>query len=200
MPLKIAGVAAVLLGLCVALLVFTLQDGGEPRQQAEIPSGAPDAGETDGSPKPFFAFDPEKTVPPQEPFLTAAGTPVTLGDFKGKAVLVNFWATWCAPCIKELPSLARLAKARGGADFVVLAISTEKGADKKAAAFMAENGIELEPYADPKQKLFRAFRLQGLPTTLLIGPDGREIARREGEAEWDSDKVWSQIEAALKAD
>ncbi len=198
MPVKIVAAAAVALLLAVGLLLFTLQDRDEPRQQPgtiELKPMPPAEGE---APKPFFAVPEEKVDLPQDNFLDGKGTPIKLAGFRGKVVVLNFWATWCAPCVKELPSLARLQEKRGADDFIVVAVNSERGGEEHAAAFLADNDITgLEAYVDIKMKLFRALRLQGLPTTILIGPDGREIARHEGEAEWDSDKVLAEIDKAL---
>lgn len=194
MPLKIAAAAAVLLALCIGLLVFTMGDGREPRQPSGEIALTPQKPGAPGVAKPFFTMLEGRPEPPDEPFYDSKGQPITLGAFKGKTVVLNFWATWCAPCVKELPSLDRLQAKRGGDDFVVIAISTEKEADTKAAPFMADLGIKtLEPYSDARMKLWRALRLQGLPTTIILGPDGRMIAKHEGEAEWDSDQVLGEI-------
>lgn len=198
MPLKIAAAAAVLLALCIGLLVFTMGDGGEPRQ----PSGeivlTQEKPSEPGPAKPFFTAISNRPEPPQEPFFDRQGQPVTLANFKGKVVVLNFWATWCAPCVKELPSLDRLQAKRGGDDFVVIALDVERESDAKAAPFMEEHDVmALEPYSDPKMKVWHAFMLEGLPTTILIGPDGRMIARHEGGAEWDSDAVLAEIDKLL---
>lgn len=130
---------------------------------------------------------PAEAAPaPATSFLDAEGKPVRIGDFRGKVVVVNLWATWCAPCVLEMPTLAKLAEAQKGRDVVVLAISIdrEKDADK-ARAFIGKNA-PLGFYHDPKSSL--PFSLQpptaAMPTTLVFGRDGVERARMLGEADW----------------
>jgi thiol-disulfide isomerase/thioredoxin len=198
MPLKIAAAAAIVLALCIGLLVFTMGDGGEPRQPSGEVVLQPEGPAAPGEAKAFFTMIEGRPAPPDEAFFDGKGTAVKLSAFRGKIVVLNFWATWCAPCVKELPSLDRLQVKRGGADFVVVAIDAEKHSETKAGPFMADLGITaLEPYYDAKMKLWHALNLQGLPTTILIDPDGRMIARHEGEAEWDSDKVLAEIDRLL---
>ena len=130
---------------------------------------------------------PAEAAPaPVTSFLDAEGKPVRIGDFRGKVVVVNLWATWCAPCVLEMPTLAKLAEAQKGRDVVVLAISIdrEKDADK-ARAFIGKNAPHAF-YHDPKSSL--PFSLKpptaAMPTTLIYGRDGVERARMLGEADW----------------
>ena len=191
MPWKIAALAGVLLGLCVALLVFTMEDGGG---QSESPAPALAA---DG--KPLFARSDEAREVPRDAFRDGKGAEIRFADFKGRPLLVNFWATWCAPCVNELPSLARLAAASGPDDPLVIAVSLDREGGRPIPDFLKEVGAgALEPYTDPAKALMRGFRIAGLPTTVLIGADGTEIARHEGEAEWDSPAVRAAIGKALK--
>ena len=128
----------------------------------------------------------EASPAPATSFLDPEGKPVRIGDFRGKVVVVNLWATWCAPCVLEMPTLAKLAEAQKGKDVVVLAISIdrEKDADK-ARAFIGKNA-PLAFYHDPKSSL--PFSLKpptaAMPTTLIFGRDGVERARMLGEADW----------------
>lgn len=125
--------------------------------------------------------------PPAIAYVTAKGDEATLADHKGKVVVLNFWATWCAPCVRELPSLDKLAAALPTDAFRVLALSTDRGGKKKAAPFLADLGIEnLAADLDPKSKLARALGLRGMPTTYVIDRNGLVIAKLEGIAEWDS--------------
>lgn len=120
-------------------------------------------------------------------FLDAAGQSRSFADFQGKIVLVNFWATWCAPCIREMPALARLEADLGGDDFRVVAISIDRKGMVAVNRFYKKHGIEgLEPFVDTKNAVPRKLRVVGLPTTVLLGRDGQEIGRLVGGAEWDS--------------
>ena len=124
------------------------------------------------------------------------GSAVALAEYRGKVVLVNFWATWCAPCRKEMPSLNALDAALGGADFDVIAIASGRNALPAIEAFYAEEGIDrLEILLDPRSDLTRGAGVFGLPTTLILDPDGREIGRLQGDADW----AHADAQAILKA-
>tara|TARA_R110002110_G_scaffold86152_3_gene224846 strand:- start:855 stop:1424 length:570 start_codon:yes stop_codon:yes gene_type:complete len=121
-----------------------------------------------------------------------------LADYRGKYVLLNFWATWCAPCRKEMPQLNRLQKEFGGEDFDVLTIATGRNSPQGIVKFFAEAGIDSLPrHQDPKQALARQMGVFGLPITVIIDPDGREIARLRGDAQWDSDSARAIVKALI---
>ena len=125
------------------------------------------------------------------------GKTATLADFRGHVVLVNLWATWCAPCVKEMPSLERLQAKLG--DLKVLAISEDRQAATVVAPFIEKHGIEgLAIYLDPKNDVDHALAVGGLPTSFLIDRDGRILGELEGAAEWDSPAMVSLIEGYLK--
>jgi thiol-disulfide isomerase/thioredoxin len=116
------------------------------------------------------------------------GQPRSLADFRGKIVLLNIWATWCAPCIKEIPALDRLATALNGADFAIVAVSIDrKGIDAVRKVFTERNVQKLPIYIDRSGEALRAVRAIGLPTSLLIDRDGREFGRAVGPAQWDDE-------------
>jgi thiol-disulfide isomerase/thioredoxin len=135
-----------------------------------------------------------KLVPAQKPaavpavaFQGADGKRHALSEYRGRYVLLNLWAVWCAPCVKELPALARLKNAIGGGRFEVVAVDVARGTPKDAADFLkSHNASALEPYIDPNLALMRAFGAYGLPMTILIDDKGKEIARAVGPAEWDA--------------
>lgn len=119
---------------------------------------------------------------PDHPFTDAAGKTVRVADFRGRPVLVNLWATWCAPCIRELPTLDALA-AREGERLHVVALSQDMDAGK-VAPFVAERGLKaLKTYTDPKMAWTPAVTAT-LPTTILYDSSGREAFRVVGELDW----------------
>ena len=136
------------------------------------------------------------------PFYLADGSAHTLDEFKGKLILVNFWAPWCAPCEKEMPSLGALQKARGGDAFEVVAISVDAAEDKDyAEKRLGQLGAPNIPFriVTPEQyELVYDSGVQGFPTSILYSPDGTEIARLAGEADWASFEAVGFIDALLE--
>ncbi|WP_298726234.1 TlpA disulfide reductase family protein [uncultured Ferrovibrio sp.] len=124
--------------------------------------------------------------------------PVTLEAFRGKIVLLNLWATWCVPCREEMPALDRLQAQRGGADFQVVAVAQDRGGRAKVEKFLTEIGATtLTPYLDPTMKSGRTWGAAGLPATILIDRQGREVARLYGAAEWDQADALKLIDALI---
>lgn len=127
---------------------------------------------------------------PDGTFVDGQGRQVALSEFRGKLVLLNFWATWCGPCVRELPDLDRLQAALGGPGFQVLAVSSDRKGPEVVRPFLDKLGIrELAAYNDRKAALQRAFKVFGLPTTVLLDAEGRELGRLVGPAEWNSDEA-----------
>ena len=128
----------------------------------------------------------KQAVPvPAVAFNGADGQKHTLASFKGHYVLLNLWATWCAPCVKELPALAELQGAMADGRLTVVAVDVARGTPADAASFLkSHNASRLTPYIDPDLALMRAFGAYGLPLTILIDDKGREIARSVGPADW----------------
>ena len=123
-----------------------------------------------------------------------AGAEHRLADWKGKVLLVNFWATWCAPCREEMPSLDALQATLGGDDFQVLTVAAGRNPPPAIDRFFEEEGItHLPRLLDPRQQLARAFGVAGLPVTVLIDREGREVARLIGDADWNSPAAHSAI-------
>jgi len=124
--------------------------------------------------------------PPVQPnltFLTASGEQMRLEDYQGKTVLLNVWASWCAPCIAELPTLEALAQSRD--DIEVVTISLDR-TPEEAAAFIEREGLDLPAWWDGSFSLSGKLLAPGLPITVIYNEGGREVARLAGEAEWDS--------------
>ena len=129
-----------------------------------------------------------------------AGGTHLLAELKGKYVLVNFWATWCAPCRKEMPGLDALQRELDGDDFAVQLIAVGRNPPPAIAKFFAEAGITaLDTWLDPKQKLASQIGVFGLPITLLLNPEGQEIARMRGDADWHSPEALAFLRAVIAA-
>lgn len=130
-------------------------------------------------------------------FQDEAGKTLSLTAFRGKVVLLNIWATWCPPCREEMPSLDRLNDKRGGENFEVVALSIDRDT-ALVKPFYEEFGIQtLRGYFDPSAQIPNTLRAPGVPTTLLIDQEGREIGRAMGPAAWDSAQVEALIDTAL---
>jgi thiol-disulfide isomerase/thioredoxin len=133
----------------------------------------------------FVLAKPPKPAPALS-FTGMDGKELTLADFKGKLAVINLWATWCAPCIKEMPSLDRMNARLAPQGLALLAISQDRGGAKTVAPFIEKLGLKSLPvYLDPTGGVQRALGVRGLPTTVVIGADGRELGRFEGDANWD---------------
>lgn len=131
-------------------------------------------------------------------FVGGDGRGQTLADFSGRVVLLNVWATWCVPCREEMPTLDRLQARLGGEDFHVLPLSIDRAGLDPVRRFYEEIGIRhLGLYLAKDLRAMRALGVIGLPTTLLIDREGREIARRVGPAEWDSPEAVAQFETVI---
>lgn len=122
----------------------------------------------------------------------------SLEDYRGKYVLLNFWATWCAPCRKEMPQLSELQTEFGGDEFEVLTIATGRNSPTGIRKFFDEIGVKNLPrHQDPRQKLAAQMGIFGLPITVLIDPEGNEVARLRGDADWSSDNAKAIIATVL---
>ncbi len=131
-------------------------------------------------------------------FKDGSGRAGSLADFRGKIVLLNIWATWCTPCRREMPTLDRLQAGLGGPEFEVVALSIDRKGLQVVSAFYAEIGIShLAAYIDGSGKAAGALGIRGMPTTLLIDRDGRELGRLVGPAEWDSAEMVAFIRTQL---
>jgi thiol-disulfide isomerase/thioredoxin len=145
-----------------------------------------------------FVLHPEPRAVPDVAFRDVAGGEHRLGDWKGRVILVNYWATWCAPCRQEMPALDRLQAAMGGDRFAVVTIATGRNAVPAIERFFAETGVRHLPILlDARSALARASGVAGLPATVLIDAAGREVGRVIGEAAWDSPEAMALIAAVI---
>jgi len=144
---------------------------------AQALAAAPDADLPAHPPAPLPAFG----------WIDADGHRRTLADYRGQGVLLNLWATWCVPCVTEMPALDRLAKALSGSGVSVLAVSVDRRGIDAVRPWFAAHGIEtLPPLADPHSTILSALGLAGIPTSLVIDREGREVARVDGKRAWDA--------------
>jgi thiol-disulfide isomerase/thioredoxin len=137
-------------------------------------------------------------VLPDLVFLNEDGQQVSIEQWRGRVVLLNLWATWCAPCRKEMPDLAKLQEMLGSPEFEVVAISVDRKGIEASAAFLIETGATaLKLYVDKSAQTLYAIQAVGLPATLLIDRQGREVGRMLGPADWSSPEAVTLIKAAL---
>ncbi|MCA2376737.1 thiol:disulfide interchange protein TlpA [Agrobacterium sp. 22-211-1] len=209
---RLVAIAAVAGVLCGAGAVWFRHIGSEsPVQGAAVA----DAGLCEGaanriaSLKPFLkgqvaamsAADRPRVVPLS--FKGPDAQDMTLADLKGKAVLLNLWATWCVPCREEMPALNALEKEKGGNDFEVVTVNIDIGADEKPKAFMDEYKIDaLKLYRDSSMGVFNTLKKEGLafglPATMLLDENGCLLAAMNGPAAWDSEDAKALV-SAVKA-
>jgi len=131
-------------------------------------------------------------------FIDEQGRKLTLDDFKGKVLLLNIWATWCAPCREEMPALDKLQATLGGKDFQVVALSADEGGRALVEAFYEKLGLKsLGIYWDPKGRIERDLDIFAFPTTFLLDRQGRALGARLGAVEWDGDEMTSLIQQQI---
>lgn len=195
------GVSPRLLGLCLAslglagLLAFGLVAALPAADDTSQPLDVAAFGAMDN----FTLFDKPRPVP-QIAFTDGDGADRSLGDFHGRVVLLNLWATWCAPCRREMPALDRVQARLGSRGFEVVALAVDRGGREKVREFLTEVGAShLKLYLDRTTRSMRTLGIIGLPTTLLIDRQGREVGRLIGPAEWDSAEAIELLERFLGA-
>ena len=205
-----AAAAAALAGF-IAIYVQLPGPGNDGTDTAETPPATATTS-TGGGPQPAdetlaglnrgtmttFVFHREPAALPAFTLTDRAGRKLTGRDLQGRVILLNIWATWCAPCRKEMPALDSLQARLGGKDFEVVAVNTDRGGPAKAEKFFADTGVRaLGLYVEDEASVSKGLKVFGMPTTLLIDREGREIGRLVGPAEWDSDDARALIEAAI---
>ena len=154
---------------------------------------------TEGSMAAFIKSMVPKDVPVLS-FVDGTGAAKDNDVFKGKVTLLNLWATWCAPCRKEMPELAKLQKELGGADFQVVELSEDLKGYEASETFLKMVGAEnLTLFADDKAAALDSLAAPGLPVTLLLNRDGKEVGRLLGPAPWAGDEAKATIKAVMTA-
>jgi thiol-disulfide isomerase/thioredoxin len=169
-----------------------------PAPAAALPAGAGNNPLSQGE-MATFVFRKTPEALPDINFVDSTGTARTQADLRGRVVLLNLWATWCAPCLKEMPGLDRLQKDLGSDKFEVVALSVDRAGPDAAKKFLDKIKVQnLKLYADSSAKAAISLKAVGMPTTLLLNAKGEEIGRLIGPAEWDSADAKKLIAAALQ--
>ncbi|HEX8307674.1 MAG TPA: TlpA disulfide reductase family protein [Allosphingosinicella sp.] len=171
----------------ILILLLALAACGEPER---APEAGPDSSRPSES-APAGKLDRSNAgqAAPATGFEDPDGAPATLADFRGKPVLLNLWATWCAPCVAEMPTLDRLAQREAGRLHVLTVSQDLDGRDKIEAFFARQGYRNLETWLDPQMALMTGLKADTLPTTILYDPHGREVWRVVGMEDWGSKRA-----------
>ncbi len=162
--------------------------------------GAEDGPPVSGSVQNFIVFD-EPVPAPQVAFGLEDGSEATFSEFGDRVTLLNFWATWCGPCIRELPSLQALQEEFGGETFAVALFSQDRGGWDQVIPFLRKLKISgPESYLDSKLKLAQAMGVRGLPVTALMDGEGNIVGQVVGPAEWDTEEAFELVQYYIDAD
>jgi thiol-disulfide isomerase/thioredoxin len=175
-----AGGTVILGALARKLVLAHADEGGLPGSLGALPT------ETPGAPPPAFSF------------ATPDGARKTLADYAGQGVVLNLWATWCGPCVEEMPALDELARLIAGDRIAVLPISSDRAGAPAVQRFYRDNGIRSLPVLlDPEGAATRALAARGIPTTLIVDRAGRERGRLEGAQRWSDAAAVAAIRRAV---
>jgi len=193
--LAISGVsAAAVAAMTATFIVWRNAQPALPQHSTPSPAAA-QASASDQPP--FIALETPRPLPPLS-FVNSDGAATTLADFHGRIVLLNVWATWCVPCRKEMPALDRLQGKLEAADFAIVPLSIDHRGRDAVERFYRELGLKaLRIYLDPSGNAPYTINAFGMPTTLLIDRDGRELGRVIGAAQWDDAAMVSRIKGYL---
>ena len=186
-PITSLAAAALLYGAFLFGANGAAAQGLEPEERAELE--AMRAGDMEK-----LVFHDEPRAPIEEAWTDAHGNPVSFEDYRGQVVVANFWATWCPPCVEEMPSLDRLAGRMQGGGIAVVPISIDRKVAQIERFFDGNRIANLGIHHDATRKVSRRAGVLGLPVTAIIGPEGHEVARLVGDAEWDSPEAVALIE------
>jgi thiol-disulfide isomerase/thioredoxin len=184
--------------LPLLIVLLTACDRAPDAATSDAPKGwvGPPAAERQGTGRLDRSHAGSKA--PEILFQDPAGEPASIADFKGKPVLLNLWATWCAPCVVEMPSLDKLAASDGRVH--VLALSQDLNGQEKVEAFFAGRKFEkLEPFIDAELSMMGTLGISTLPTTILYDAEGREVWRMTGLEDWTGPRARALIEEAVES-
>jgi thiol-disulfide isomerase/thioredoxin len=166
------------------------------RKPPAPPIATPVQGNEAGALRPFSTLvpvDPPRALA-DAPFTDADGKPHHLAEFAGKGLVVNLWATWCAPCAAEMPALQDFAKAAAGDGILVLPLASDRGGADAVQKFYAGHGITALPiWLDPKAQAAEAWGVRGLPTTFIVDGQGREVGSLEGAIDWSAEATLAGV-------
>ena len=189
----------VAVGLLALAGFFRWSSGPAPQIPASAPATLTAAASKQSKAEFDFSMLPMPQPVPALAFVDRDGVAKSLADFKGRVVLLNIWATWCVPCRAEMPALDRLQAKLGGPDFEVVPLSIDRKGLEVVKPFYAELGLKsLGIYLDQSGNAANALDAVGVPTTLLIDRDGRELGRKLGPAEWDQPDAVAVIQRAIE--
>jgi thiol-disulfide isomerase/thioredoxin len=167
---------------------------------AALPAAAEDAKPPLAGSMSKFELSAGRGPAPALAFKDKDNADASLDAFKGKVVLVNFWATWCIPCVKEMPSLNRLAEKIGKDRFAVVALSLDGPSRPKVEPFIKSRNLDqLQVFFDAQKKSYGALNIAVLPTSVLIDAQGREVGRLQGDAEWDTPEAEALVRHVLRS-
>ena len=173
----------VVLALASGAVYFTM---GGKEDSRENPAGERKEAPNEGYPAPEFSL------------YDLSGSQVGLSDFRGKVVLVNFWATWCAPCRREIPSMERLYRMRRDEGFEIVAVNTERISASKVASFVEKYGMSFPILLNPQGDVGSRYRVRAIPTSFLLDKNGVISWKIVGGREWESSYVLNRIDRLLK--
>lgn len=191
--------ALALAGAAIAVYAIGSRQGNAPQQAVAVsPPGDGVTRALSTGAMTAFVVKPKREPVADVSFEDGEGKELTLAGWKGRVVLLNLWATWCAPCRKEMPELNALQEKLGGEDFEVVALSVDRKGAEASGKFLEEVGATaLKLYVDPTSKALHELKAPGLPATLLIDREGREIGRLVGPADWASPEAVKLVETAI---
>jgi thiol-disulfide isomerase/thioredoxin len=184
-PYVIAAAAVAILAIAIAIILYVIHSSTVHAKPPEL-----------------AALEPAKAAiaVPAVAFSDALGNRHLLSAYRGRFVLLNLWATWCGPCVKELPALARLQAAIPVREFVVVPVNVGRSSAAETAQFLKAHGAANLPVnTDSSVALMQGLHAYGLPATVLIDSQGREVARAEGPAEWDTPAAIAYFKALVHA-